>query len=324
MRYFKHVCIFALMIFVTAGLAVAMDAPATVPAAGSVHRAAIVGRPLVEVFAFTPIGDAAHQDWIGRGIQENLQTEVSRTGALLVVAPQTPPAGADLVATAKQNGADLAVIGSYQVVADQVRVNGNLIETTGNSTVGSFSATGPQQDLFKLEDALGEQMRRLLPLPAAPPQVAQANEPTAAAVAPQPPVVNYAQPDAITNNYYDTTPTATPYYYPDSFSPSYYGDDYPYDSGFYGSIDIAPVPFFYGGGWGGGYGNRGYGYGGGYRGGFHYNPGFHNPVYHSGGSFGGYHGGGGSHGGGGGFHGSGGGFHGGGGGFHGGGGGGRR
>jgi TolB-like protein len=269
----------------------------------------------VEVFPFSSIGDAGHKDWIGKGIQENLQTDVSQTGALLVVVPQGQPGSTDPVAVAKQNGANLAVIGSYQLVDDQVRVNGHLIDATNGATVGSFAATGPEKDLFKLEDALGEQLRRLLPLPAvdarAEVQSQQPGQGTTAGSTP-PPVI-YSQPEIITSNNY-SSPVATPYYYPDSFYPSYYGYDYPYD-GFYGGIDVAP--FVYYGGFGGyGFGYRGYGgyraYGGGYGGGLRANPGFHNPVYRGGGSVGGFHGGGG------------GGFHGGGGGFHGGGGGGRR
>jgi TolB-like protein len=286
-------------------------------------------RPLVQVFQFTSVNNQSPQDWIGQGIQANLQTDVSQTGAILVMAPKPPAAGSDPVAAARQDGANLAVVGSYQIVADQVRVNAHLVDTASSNTVGSFSATGPQQDLFKIEDALGEQLRRLLPLPAAPAPVATAQgaqqapnyQPAVQQVASAgPSVVAYNPPPDGTPNYYTTTPVVTtPYYYPDSFYSTYYGSDYYYpDYGYYGGIYIGG-PFYYGG-WGGRF--HDYGGFGGFRGGI----GFRGAVYNGGGfrGGGGFHGGGG---GGGGFHGGvggGGGFHGGGGGFHGSGGGGRR
>ena len=210
---------------------------------------------------------------------------------------KSAPAGADSVGIAKANGANLAVVGSYQIVTDQVRVNAHLIDTATGNSVGSFSATGPQKDLFKLEDALGEQLRRLLPLPANNPAIAQSSETSSAPQQYAPPVITYAQPDTVTNYY--TTNTTTPYYYSGSFYPTYSGyDTYPFDFGFYGGIGVYGGPYYY---------NRGYGYHGyyggysrGFGGGLRPNPSFHNPVYHGGFGSGGGHFGGGFHGGGGG------------------------
>jgi TolB-like protein len=209
--------------------------------------------PRVEVFAFSPLSNAAGQDWTGRGIQENLQSDISRTGATLVLPPHAPAPNDDPIAVARQNGADLAVVGTYQVVGNQIRANGNLISVADNKSIGGFSATGNQQDLFKIEDALGEQLRSLLPGQMTAEQIRQEFEqPQAAPIYTQPlytqsPSYNYAydytaQP-AVVNNYYDTAP-ATPYYtYPD-YTGFY---DYPYGLSFYS-------------GFGYGFYNRGYGY----------------------------------------------------------------
>ena len=142
-------------------------APTTAPAPRSAPR--------VQVFPFSAISGTAPGDWTGKGIQEELQSDVSRTGATLVIAPQQA-AGNDDLNTARQNHADLMVAGSYQVVGDQIRANGHLIEVATNNTVGGFAATGSQHDLFKIEDALGEQLRALLPRPMSPAEISQAFE----------------------------------------------------------------------------------------------------------------------------------------------------
>ncbi len=216
--------------------AVAVAVPATT--APTVRSA-----PRVEVFPFTAISGTAPGDWTGRGIQEELQSDVSRTGATLVLAAQGAAVGDDPLATARQNHADLAVTGSYQVVGDQIRANGHLIELATNNTVGGFSATGSERDLFKVEDALGEQLRALLPRPISAEEIQRAFE------QPQQPVISqeyqtvtpvYSPPPTV-NYYYDAAPVQG-YYYPD------YGYDYPYGVGVYGGFGFS------------------YGYYGGYRG----------------------------------------------------------
>ncbi len=275
----------------------AVSPPATQPAA---VQAATSNRPKVQVFAFAAVGDPGKDNWIGRGIQENLQTEVQSTGALLLMTPKMPEVGADLVEAAKQNGANLVVTGSYQIVDDQIRVNGHLIDVGNGNSVGSFSSTGPHKDLFKIEDAVGEQLRRLLPLPALPVPVARSDDPqnpdaSGSQQQPrQPPVVvSYAQPDTI-NNYYETT-TVAPYYYPESFYPTYVGTDFysPFGFGFFGGVGVY-APFYYHSGFNhygfdrgrfnyGGYHNGGFNnYSGGFTHGLHPNPSFHNPVYRGG------------------------------------------
>jgi TolB-like protein len=253
------VSIFAVLVLAVASVsAFGAGQPTTAPAVVA------KGSPRVEIFAFTPISlQPGQTDWIGRGIQESLQSEVAHTGATLMIPVHAPTATDDAITVARQNQADLAVIGTYQVVGDDVRVNGHLVDAASNSTVGSFSATGPQKSLFSLEDALGEQLRRLLPAaPLASPMPAQ--QPDAA---PQP-TVSYQQPAQLyspppsVNYYYDSAPDSG-YYYPGN-----YGYAYSYPFGFYGGIGI------YGGGYyRGGYGGRGFvghpafaGHGGGFAG----------------------------------------------------------
>jgi TolB-like protein len=222
-----------MMVGMSSTMLIAADppAPATAPVAVNPAAPGVRPSPRVEVFPFTAVsGQAVGQDWTGRGIQENLQSDVSRTGATLLLAPHALAPNDDPIAIAKQNHADLAVTGSYQIVGDQIRANGHLIDVATNTPVGGFSATGSQHDLFKIEDALGEQMQSLLPrrIPMAQLQRAFDQPQAEPTVVYEQPATVYNPPPTV-NNYYDTTPAPT-YYYPD------YSYGYPYDYGFYGGF----------------------------------------------------------------------------------------
>ncbi len=256
--------------------------PAAAPAAPVVRPA-----PRIEVFEFAPVDkSAAPADWIGKGIRENLQSDVSRTGATLILPAHPPAAGEDAITAARQEHADLAVTGTYQIVGDQIRVNAHLIDVATDTAAGGFSATGSQRDLFQVEDALGEQFRRLLPRPVTAAtgqtqeaQTAQQEQPQV--VLPPPAVVYQEAPTQA----YAPAPVVT-------YEPDFYYPGYGYDDGYYGGI----YPFgFYGGIgiYGGAYRGAYYGnHGGGFRGGV---SAFHGGGGHVGGGFhgGGFHGGGG-------------------------------
>ncbi len=155
--------------------------PAAPPAVPAGHAG-----PKVEVFPFTAVQAGGSGGWYGRGIAESLQTDVAKTAAVLTTAATPPADGADPVATAKAGGADLAVVGSFQVNGDQIRIDGRLVDVTTGGTVGTVSTTGAVRDLFKLEDGLGEQVQRLLP--AAAPTAAANAMPTAVPPPSPPPV----------------------------------------------------------------------------------------------------------------------------------------
>ena len=241
--------------------------PATAPAIPVARPAG----PTVEIFPFTPVGDVGGDGWVGRGIQESLQGDASKTAATLILFNGAGPAPVDPVAIAHQAGVNLAVVGTFQSVGGQVRANGHVVDVATGATVGGFSATGSQNDLFKVEDALGVQLARLLPSDDPRPVNAPVLEPSPVVVEQQSPPVN--------NNYYYPS---TPYYYPESFAPVYYGYDDPFVFGFYGGVGFFPY-YGYGRYYDRGYrdGGRGYEYGGNFRGspGLRNNPGYRNPVY---------------------------------------------
>jgi TolB-like protein len=243
--------------------------------------------PRVVVFPFAPTGSVGAYDWIGRGIQQSLVADLSRSGTAQVVFPTTQPAGerVNRMQMAAEAGANAVVVGTYQVNDGEVRVTGEVFDVGSGRNLGGIKATGPVNDLFKLEDELNEQLERVLPssyaaasegdgrltppAPAVDSPAAQA--PLSAGVSPatsQPASVRIiAPPQAtpipdITYNYYNAAPPVTspppdyvyedPYYDPDYYDAPYYYGAWP----FYGYVGVG----VYGPGFYHGYGYRGYGY----------------------------------------------------------------
>ena len=260
--------------------------PATPAAPPATAQPAASTGPKVQVFPFEPVGSAAGSEWVGKGIQSSLQSDVSRSGAMLVMS--VAALGGDPVAAAKAAGATLAVTGTYQIEAGQVRADGHLIDTATGQPVGGFSGKAPIGSVFQLEDALGEQLRRLLPperpavgqqqqftgnvaggyrydgTPMNNPEAQPPTDPTTVIVTPTPTVVqgsDYDTSPVVNNNYYTNAGYGGGYGGYGGYGYPYVGYSYPYYGGYYGGI-YDPFVFGYYGGIGF-YGNRGY-YGHGY------------------------------------------------------------
>jgi len=233
------------------GAVVAGAAPTTAP---SPPPAAIVtGSPAtyssVLVLPFAPAASAS--DWIGKGIQEDLATELVRQSRLEVLTPPDVQAVSD-AATAfrigRDRGASLVAFGTYQILDPDVRINGQLIDVSSGQAIAALKATGPRRDLFHMQDLLAAQAVASLP-PASIKLIGGAyasnNESTAAAsppgnnatgpynsqgyyVTPGPDYVptydNSAEsaPAASYDNGYSTYTQAYPYDYP------WYAYDYPF------------------------------------------------------------------------------------------------
>jgi hypothetical protein len=162
--------------------------------------------------------------------------EVGRPGVSAFILPAAQPAQgeADPIAAAAKGGASIVVFGGYQVLDGNIRLTGQVVDTATGQTIATLSATGPIKDLFKLEDSLGEQLRKAMPqhAPPAPP------------VASAPPLDNYP-PVTSSSGYYYSSPndsytpvtyaapdyTSYPTYYP-TYYPSYYPYYYPFSSSF--------------------------------------------------------------------------------------------
>jgi TolB-like protein len=136
----------ALLLVLLIGSVCRANTPATQPTAcGDVY-----------LLPFTPLGGDSHVDWIGKAVEQNLLTDLSR-GKL-------HPLGADNAldttparTTAARAGATYLITGTYQNSDQMIRFNGQIIEVSTGNTVGAITATGADRDLFAMEDSLSEQ-----------------------------------------------------------------------------------------------------------------------------------------------------------------------
>jgi TolB-like protein len=218
----------------------------------------------VLLLPFRVVGQNGDYAWISEAIQEDLAHDLSRNHAIRVIRPATtqPVTDADGLATARDLKAQRVISGSYQVVDDQLRITGSVIDVDQTQPASPVKATGRVRDLFKLEDALAMQLWNDLPRPTDQAstgdfQVTPLEDYTASQqeASPPPPVIYEPQPDVAPAPDYGTAPDYYPY---DSGYPyGYFG----YGYGLGGSVFI--------GGFGRGF-NRGGHFGGG--GGFHSTP----------------------------------------------------
>jgi TolB-like protein len=227
-------------------------APTTAPSApGARQQAPDVQdtRPRVLVIPFDELADAPKREWVGKAMQQSLIAELTRTGQVSVV---TPPANApavkdpkDIAKLARDLGAALVIAGSYQIVDQDLRVTGQMLESINGEPVAAIKATGSLRDLFGIEDQIGNQVRRdiqaiLNPQPASPGQKPGGdpfNVQPSGPVQQQPPTGSYTGSDlqrSLDDQWAPPEPTyddrygryrygnyPPPYYYP-----PYYGYDY--------------------------------------------------------------------------------------------------
>jgi TolB-like protein len=153
-----------------------MAAPATT--APSVPRPAGAqanedARPRVLVMPFDELSDAPKREWIGQAMQRALVAELTRSGLVAVMTPPTDaPAAKDVAAVAsvgRDMHAPLAIVASYQVVDQNLRVTGQMIETVNGEHIAAIKADGSLRDLFAIEDMIGNQVRRDLQVILRPP-----------------------------------------------------------------------------------------------------------------------------------------------------------
>ena len=227
-------------------------APATQPATTQPADASLEA-PVVQpaedqtilILPFVESSGASHS-WLGKAIQQDLLADLSRATRARVAAPATrPPAtdAADALRAGRDANVSLVVYGQYQIVGNQARITGQILDVKTEKPGGTFAATGSATNLFPLEDSISGQLLRALPpgwlsvsLPPAY-QSAQGNaEPYSV------PVIPPQQATAPLPQYYSFT-------YPDYVAPespySYYYGDYPYYG--YAVPYYGPDIWFFGG-----------------------------------------------------------------------------
>src|SRR5438270_8792310 len=104
--------------------------------------------PSVLVLPFESPGGA--DQWIGRGVQQDLLTDLSQGTTARVIAPADLPAAVDSVTArdaAQKVGASIVVFGQVQKAGTTLRMTGQVVDVTSGKSLGNLKATGPADDL---------------------------------------------------------------------------------------------------------------------------------------------------------------------------------
>ena len=135
------------------------------------QEAAEARGPGVLVLPFVQLAEQKELAWIGEAVQRSLNNELARQSQYRVVSPATQPAQREDLEVAKsaaqKAGAQKVVFGSFQIINEELRITGQVYDLDAGGYVGSLKATGALRDLFALQDELGEQLLKLLKVPAA-------------------------------------------------------------------------------------------------------------------------------------------------------------
>jgi TolB-like protein len=131
-----------------------------------------VGPPHVLILSFDAVDRGDKREWIGRGIQHALLSDLARVNAIWVQSvsdskgepprPGTIDTAAALTA-GRAASAQFVICGSFQIVEPELRIIGIVLNVRTGEPVGSLKATGTVRDLFGMEDSITNQARRLLP-----------------------------------------------------------------------------------------------------------------------------------------------------------------
>ena len=115
------------------------------------------------IIPFSVLNVPESQQWIGKGVQENLIADLGRSGAYSPLAFQGQVVVEDNAAAvrlAKNANTALVIRGAAQMVGDQVRITAQVIDANSGETIRTASVTGPTGDMLKLEDQLSAQLVR--------------------------------------------------------------------------------------------------------------------------------------------------------------------
>ena len=145
------------------------------PPAAFGARPAAVDPGGVAVVPFENLSAAPADDWIGAGIAETLAADLQSLAAVSVfggegLAGDASPAGGGtarlatgavegrLIRAGRQRGAAWLVLGSYQRLADRIRITARLLDTGTGTLAAGFKADGAAGEIFALQDRIGRQL----------------------------------------------------------------------------------------------------------------------------------------------------------------------
>ncbi|HVT79274.1 MAG TPA: hypothetical protein VHM90_01345 [Phycisphaerae bacterium] len=202
----------------------------------------------VLVVPFSVLNVPESQQWIGRGVQENVVADFGRSGDFTPIAFQGQVLvedNATAARLARNAQSPYAVRGAAQQVGGEIRITAQLIDAKTGDTLRTASVTGPSDNLLKMEDQLAAQLRGVATDPPATAGTATAAAPAAPMtpiiIQPSQPQVIVVQPQLNPGVSYSgySYPYASNGYYP--YAPAYAG--YPYSPFYPGLSSFSFIQF---------------------------------------------------------------------------------
>ena len=117
------------------------------------------------ILPFLVRGDAKY-NWISTGLQQELATALAPNLRGPATAPSDAPAVNDAsqaIAAGRRFDATVVLFGQAQVMGQETRLSGSVVEVPTGRALGSLNQTGPTDHFFSLEDALAKQALGQLP-----------------------------------------------------------------------------------------------------------------------------------------------------------------
>jgi TolB-like protein len=127
------------------------------------------------VFPFE-IAPGSTAQWIGRGAQQDLMTDLTQATRAQIKGPVEPfpaPDATTALKRAHELNATVVIFGQAQVVDLNVRLTGQVLNAGSGKVLGAIKVTGPLSELFPLEDALAREVFAALPQDLLKPEVLQ-------------------------------------------------------------------------------------------------------------------------------------------------------
>jgi adenylate cyclase len=115
-------------------------------------------KPSIAILPFTNMSGDPEQEYFSDGITEDIITELSRFGALFVVARNSSFAfrgdSIDIREVGRNLGVRFVLEGSVRVVGDRVRITGQLIDASTGDHVWADRYDGDMVDIFAVQDEI--------------------------------------------------------------------------------------------------------------------------------------------------------------------------
>ena len=117
----------------------------------------------VTVFSFTNITSAQEVDWLSLGLAEAIEGKLAAVANLQIIARPRNDDEKDSFKEAKSLGVLIGVLGSYQVLGEQIQINAKLISLQkDNVIVATCKEQGKLHELFDLQDKIALQIAKSL------------------------------------------------------------------------------------------------------------------------------------------------------------------